>query len=58
MFPDSQIGQKFTYDKRKCKYLACNGTAPYSKETSLCQYHILNKSLPEVEHCVSLFDKS
>ena len=37
--------------KPKCKYLVCNGIAPYFKE-------VLTKQLVELEHYVCLFDES
>ena len=43
MFPDSQVAKTFACRKRKCKYLACYGIAPYFKE-------VLTKSPTELEH--------
>ena len=43
MFPDSQVAKTFACLKRKCKYLACYGIAPYFKE-------VLTKSPTELEH--------
>ena len=42
MFADSQIAQKFSGGQTKCKYLVCNGIAPYFQE-------VLTKSLAAAE---------
>ena len=51
MFPDSQTAQMFACGQPKCKYLVCHSLTPYFKE-------LFGKTLSEVKHFVSLFDRS